>query len=526
MQVPQSTPTQESPSQSLPHSLEPNSARLSQEENASLDQEEFHSSSSSTLSTPELSPVSSRQESRCSSVNPGSDESASPSPSPDNESESDDEVESPTRKCNCPNDFVDTLLQLKRTRASEEGLAFFITTVKSQMTTQLCHTHLRTFCSRSVGLQSNYTHDILLDRIAEVYKAYPRIDKLHSSTPGWFYKDVQGSTEEEKKLGVYMFPDIPRDGIVIDDASAHMIMNRFGGPTCAKTWEADGTVIIPDVFAYLDTPDLKNAMDIEFDIYRHHHRQLHGKRRLGWLRNMFFSLIQQLTRQDLVWYALAVACRPDHNFRLITHPYITKDTNVNERTGFLHLDLNVARFVKDGHGANLLSSTLSLDDEDDEGCTVVVKGFHRHIGKWQTARIRRGDKSSSYTTNFTPTRYTAKDRALWGQPTPQPCPAFGIRITRVEIPHGSTSHSSKRRRLLSAWHMGVDEMHRQLDIDKTLSWEELSACHRDLEAPAREPSGQTPQYGFPTYRFPASEVLGSISPIGDALIGPRKYTDP
>jgi hypothetical protein len=44
--------------------------------------------------------------------------------------------------------------------------------------------------------------------------------------------------------------------------------------------------------------------------------------------------------------------------------------------------------------------------------------------------------------------------------------------------------------------------------------------------PQWEPSGQQPHYGCPDSAFPASVLLGTISPIGGALLGRTKYTDP
>jgi hypothetical protein len=90
-------------------------------------------------------------------------------------------------------------------------------------------------------------------------------------------------------------------------------------------------------------------------------------------------------------YALSVAARPDHNYRLVSYPYISKDSDDGDRTGFLHLNLNVREFIRAGHGANTLSTSLSLDPEDKDACTLVVPGFHRHIHQWHQIRIARGD---------------------------------------------------------------------------------------------------------------------------------------
>ena len=122
--------------------------------------------------------------------------------------------------------------------------------------------------------------------------------------------------------------------------------------------------------------------------------------------------------------------------------------------------------------------------------------------------------------------YQAQDQKDWGEPIPMLCPAFGLRLTHPEIIHGSTPYSYRRRWSLFAWYTGIDEAHTNLDLKGTLSWNDLAACHRDLEAPSREPSGQAPRYGFPGFRFPGSVIVGSSSAIGDTLVGHQKWINP
>jgi hypothetical protein len=441
----------------------------------------------------------------------------------------------PSKTCSCPEDMLKVLQSLKGPRASEEGSTFFVTVMESGIVRDICHRHLRSLCSQAVGLQSNNSHAVLLKRLEETYPHVNNLDPFTIDHPDWFYKDVRVITEEESRLRVFKFPGEPDDDMVVDDAISEMILTRYGGPDTVNVWYDVGTIIVGDVFQYINTLELNALVDIEFNIYRHHHRMLPGKKRLGWLRNMFFSIIQQLVRQDLVWYALSVACRPDHNHRLITYPYVTKDTDPGKRTYFFHMDLNVERYCKDGHGGNLLTSSVSLDDEDEQSCTFIMPGFHKHIHDWHRKRTAAGTSTNGYTTGLA-NAFTAEELKEWPL-RPCPCPAYGIRISNAQTPHGShgptelpadstEEPTDHRRRTCSAWHSAFDKEHQKLDIDDTLSHPDLTRCHLYLEVPSREPSGQTPKYGAPDYRFPASVVLGSISPIGDALVGRRKYTDP
>jgi hypothetical protein len=75
------------------------------------------------------------------------------------------------------------------------------------------------------------------------------------------------------------------------------------------------------MLSYLDQPDLREMIDTEFAIYYYHRRTPEGTPRLGWRRNMYHGLTQQLVRQDPVWYALTAAARSDKLTTLISYPY-------------------------------------------------------------------------------------------------------------------------------------------------------------------------------------------------------------
>ncbi|KAI9769555.1 MAG: hypothetical protein M1840_004033 [Geoglossum simile] len=423
-----------------------------------------------------------------------------------------------TAVCRCPVTLVRDIQGMQGKNESLDGLKLLGKAIRAGLGT-LCHIHLRALAPATAGLQNNISNFKLQERLQLVWTNQQRLDWLRRCKPRWFLKNYRPQLEADC-LVVYRYPPLPAPIPQFDEAR---VFERVAGRGTWSIWEQDDTIIIPELFSFL--AQLGPNIDMEFDLYRHHHRSLPGRSRLGWLRNMFYSIIQQTVRQDPVWYAISAAARPDKNWRLISYPYITKDTDPGENTGFLHLDLNTTQYVKDGSGGNLLSSSIAIDDEQPDGCTIVVLGFHHHIHDCHKRLIDRGEDTAGFTTNCS-AAYRAQDRRDWGEPVPIPCPALGLRLTRPEIIHGSAPHSYRRRRSLFAWYTGIDDTHTKLDLKGTLSWNDLATCHRDLEAPSREPSGQAPRYGLPGLRLPGSIIIGSSSAIGDALVGRRKWTDP
>lgn len=311
----------------------------------------------------------------------------------------------------------------------------------------------------------------------------------------------------------------------LPEIQPRVIFLRYGTPQSWDQWDLDGTIILPEIFTHLKATDICEFIKDEFNMYRHHYRPVPGRPQLGFLRNMFHALIQQVVRQDPVWYALMVACRPDHNIRLISYPYTAKDSLDGDATGFFHVDINLKRFIEEAIGTSQLTSSISLDNENATSCTIVVPGFDKHLPEWYERLKRRGDVKNGTTTNAK-NIYRRQDKKDFGEPISVPCAANGLRITLPSVLHGATSTVNIRRRVIYAWFTGIQEDHETLEIPGQLTWSEVAACHRDLEAPLRGVGGDIPSHSVPPFRFPASIHIPSSYPLGDALLGRRKYDDP
>ncbi|KAI9766744.1 MAG: hypothetical protein M1840_006388 [Geoglossum simile] len=405
--------------------------------------------------------------------------------------------ESSLRPCRCPLSLSGLVPGPGAILGDEQGLALLGQAQKAGIES-MCQPHLRLLAAGALGLHNNKSRKTICRHLELVYRHRLNLQKLKVKKPGWFRRDKRPAVAQDQ-LGVSRHFLVGRAGFSFDEVQ---VFDRFAGSGSWQKWDRDGTINVGGVFSYLDLPDLWEMIDTEFGIYRHHHRTLPGTSCLGWLRNMYYSLVQQLARQDPVWYALTVAARPDKLWRLISYPYITKDTGTGgEATGFLHMDLDLEAFLEDGWGGSRLTSSLSLDDEDGDGCTVVVKGFHRHLAQWAQALQQRGWKGLGPTTNCS-SIFTAEDRAQWGEVEGVPCPAWSIRITLPQLIHRSTPKSVRRRRTILPWFMGIGEDHEQLEIPSCASWSEVRDCYLDLVPTERDPSGSAGQFISPR-RHPA-----------------------
>jgi len=223
---------------------------------------------------------------------------------------------------------------------------------------------------------------------------------------------------------------------------------------------------------------------------------------------------------------MQVACRPDHCPRLIAYPYVAKYAQPGGSTGFLHMDINLGKFLSEGECQSQLTSSVSLDDEEEDGCTLLVPGFFRHAEEWHNRTVSRDRCATNGVTTDASKNYLPEDERDFGRAIPMPCPAFGVRITRPDMIHGSTSKASRRRRVIYPWYTSIKADHSTLERPGQLTWEEISQSHRDLEAPLRGVGGDQVTRDRPAYRFPAALSMNSSSPLCDALIGRRRWDDP
>jgi hypothetical protein len=419
------------------------------------------------------------------------------------------------------------IIQALATITPHTGLQERITIFKRQLesvsdTNDLCWNHLRLFARLTVGLLTNgLTMNQLKTRVFTVNANIESYEDFVKNKPEWFNSPTRGVIPTDS-IAPYKYFHSQMEEPAINPES---IFKRLAQPHAFEEWLRDGTIIIPTLCSYLLAPEIRDAVDFEFKLYEHHCRDNIGKPAMGFIRNMFFSGIQQLVRQDPGWYAMQVAARPDNQWRLITYPYVAKSTKPDERTGFLHMDININKFLADGVGASQLTSSISLDDEHEDGCTLVVPGFFRHIGEWNQLRIQRDARRAGTTTDASKS-YTREDEEKFGKPIPCPSPAGGIRLTRPNVIHGSTKKTERQRRVIYSWHTSIADDHRRLEIPGQLSWEEIAACHRDLEAPTHGVGGELVKHDRPPFRFPAAVSMNSSTALCDALVGRRKYTDP
>jgi len=438
----------------------------------------------------------------------------------------------PTTNCGCSipcKEIVGALPQDRRFMGLDPGLKMLKLAYRVTGSTfrGFCFIHLRLLVSTATGMNNSYegaNEDSVISRLVVYLQYRKRIPELRRRNYHWFHTELQNNATRSK-LGDMKYAPQQLPVIKID---SQMTFDRFGNETSWQEFSDKGSVNIGGIFTYLlDDPRYTEWINLEFGMYEHHfHPKGNSGKRLGWLRNMWFSLPQQIIRQDPAYYALMAAARPDKNWRLISYPYYTKHTTDGEKIGFSHLDLNIQHFVGKEKGANLVQGGVSLMDETPGNCTTLVPGFHKHARQWYAdLQARKEGNVTGFTTNCK-SLYSPVDRAKYGDLVPVPCKKGDIRITLPEIIHGTTPRADGERQVVLPWFTGIREDLEHLENEDCETWSEIAACHRDMVPCDRSPSGRSAkayQRGPP---FQAAVQLPSSSNIGDALVGRQRWDRP
>jgi hypothetical protein len=356
--------------------------------------------------------------------------------------------------------------------------------------------------------------------------------KQGKDTYKWFR---QGSRPERPsdRLGPYKLQPVESGAFNIT-SEVQLDLRRFF-KIDDKAWDEQGSVVI-DCCQWWNTVGYsgenaslngKTIMEVvleEYDMYDAHLRKINDKPNYGWLRNMYYSLGQQVMRQDPAYYGIYCALRPDMNTDLVSYPYYAKYTHPGDSTFFRHIDINIKDLAKTGRGSNMIQGTLSIDDEASDDCTMILPGMHKNIVEWEKILESRGLSTKAMVHRIKDSMFTEEDEKKFGTKwTPQPCQSGQVRVTLPHLPHGAYGPAKNVRRTMLPWYCGLQRDLETLEVVESGTWSDLSRAHRDLVAAPLSPSGLPNRYGAIPFAFPAAVELEGLGAISDAMVCRRRH---
>jgi hypothetical protein len=384
-----------------------------------------------------------------------------------------------------------------------------------------CYAHAKAMGGHMGLMVKSLKAEQLQERLQYIHENRLDIGRLKTSkeTFLWFRMKNRPPRASDA-LGPYKFmhTEVPSEF----DYDQEQLLASIDGKAM-QVWKEEGSVNV-DIFAWWFNTEIGELLLQEFDMYRHHLREINGKSNYGWLRDMFYSVAQQLMRQDPVYYALYAALRPDKQWRLVSYPYYAKYAVQGDNTYFRHIDLNVPELIANDRGQNMIQGSVSLDDEDKTNCTVILPGMQHKLKEWWPRVVARGQGTDGFVHRISDQVFSKKDAEDLGIDWKRvPCRRGEVRVTLPQLPHGADGPSTGVRRTMLPWFVGLQDDLETLEVVEGGTWDMLSRSHRDMTAPEATPSGLANRYGAIPYRFPASVELSGLGALSDALVCRRRW---
>ena len=150
----------------------------------------------------------------------------------------------------------------------------------------LCRNHLRRFAGTVLNMLTNIKTVELRERLRWINLRKRQLTKVKEIRLSWFRG--QSGTVWREILPVFVDGDFNFD--------ARQVFNHFAGPDSWQLWLEKGTLILPNIFNYLQSA--KSEINTEFAMYDFHLNQQPSLPTMGWMRNMYHNSPQQLIYQD------------------------------------------------------------------------------------------------------------------------------------------------------------------------------------------------------------------------------------
>jgi hypothetical protein len=437
------------------------------------------------------------------------------------------------KQCSCSSDVTPSWMDRVRHDGSRRPLAEQRRSLQDMMTfRRVCYQHLK--CTASiVGLNLLCIKtEPLLDRLKFIHERWDQLDNLKRAddTFQWFRMNDRPKHSSDE-LSIYKFRAKTQGEFSIDTNHLEQVLGSIlGCSDMSSEFQKSGTVNLP-VFTWIaEDEEINQIIDEEFNMYRYHLREKNGRPNYGWCRVQVYSLIQQLIRQDPVYWMLYCLLRPDHHWRLVTYPYYTKYAVLadGKSTYFRHIDLNMDKAAADGQGTNMIQGSVSLDDEHPDGGTEMLLGLHKCFREWWSEAKTRGVTCPpTQVARFIPEMFTPADeekyKCRW---TICNCRKGEARISLPTIPHGANETRSARRRTVLPWFVALRDDLSSLEMPGSGTWSDLAMAHARQIAPPKSPSGFPNIFGKLPGRFPGSVQLDGLGSISDALVCRKSWDDP
>ncbi len=211
--------------------------------------------------------------------------------------------------------------------------------------THVCRSHLQTLEQRLRLMTKQLTEKILLKRIKITYEYRFHLEhlKINTTSMKWFHQDSRFFHLIDS-LQLFQLQSMMMNKSRVDTS---MFCKKFIEKMKYQKWKKNDSIILLSIFDWIMKESSWRLIKNKLNMYMWHQRNDLNITRHDWLRIFMYIMLQQLIRQNLLYYVIIMTLRSNHEINLIAFSYYIKCMLKNYFVIVKHLDVNVFDLLSD-----------------------------------------------------------------------------------------------------------------------------------------------------------------------------------
>ncbi len=341
----------------------------------------------------------------------------------------------------------------------------------------VCHSHLQKLKNRLKLLTNELLFEILIDHINIIYDYRFQLDfvKIDVTFADWFRRDSCFFHFTDSLQLFWLWSHMSQN-YKIDTSLIH---NMFIEKIKYQKWKKNDAIMLSNVFDWILNDNTWVLIREKLNIYLWHQRNDLDLTNHDWLRTTMYITLQQLVRQNIVYYLITVTLRLNHEINLLTFSYFMKITFKNNSELIKHVNLNVNDLMSDKEQSQIQSTAMFADesiDKDDE----FILDLHLRMKKWWKEVIKQNLATNEYTNCVVLEMFNENDSRRsdlkWMN---QSYIADSVRFWMSHLSHNNRDKSDEQRIAVLIYHIMIFKDEINMKIVKCETKNEVIVALRD-----------------------------------------------
>ncbi len=339
------------------------------------------------------------------------------------------------------------------------------------------HSHLQKLKNRLKLLMNELSFKILIDHINIIYDYRFQLDfvKINVTFADWFRRDSRFFRFTDS-LQLFRLRSHMSQNYKIDTSLIH---NMFIEKIKYQKWKKNDAIMLSNVFDWILNDNTWVLIREKLNMYLWHQRNDLDLTNHDWLRMTMYITLQQLVRQNIMYYLITMILQLNHEIDLLTFSYFMKITFKNNSELIKHVNLNVNDLMSDREQSWIQNTAVfanELIDKDDE----FILDLHLCMKKWWKETIKRNLVMNEYTHCVVLKIFNENDS--WKSDLKwinQSCFADSVHFWMSHLSHDNKDKSDEQRIIVLIYHIAIFKDEVNMKIAKCETKNEVIVALRD-----------------------------------------------